>query len=111
MQMSRVDNMKEGEGEGEEQPRVSLPKKLDTLKRIVRKHLPMLRLMRKAIPVQLEKQPSLAMRDKSIGYIVRNTWLYWYDPIDLVTNILSATFLREKMYFGMVQYQDQPTEL
>ncbi len=89
---------------------LELPGKLDTLKRRVRGHLPMLRLLRKAVPVLVEKQPSMPEQGKSDVQIKRKTWLYWYDPIELVRTILSATSLTEKMYFGLAHIVDEPTE-
>jgi len=44
---------------------LELPAKLDTVKRIVRANLPMLRLLRKVIPVTIEKQPSLPAQQKT----------------------------------------------
>ena len=57
--------------------------------------------MRKALAVTVEKQPSLPQREKCMERqrIERLAWMYWYDPIDLVRTILSATSLREKMFF------------
>ena len=89
----------------------ALPIKLDTLKRRLRQQLPLLKLMRKAITVNMEKQPSMPSRDKNLGHIIRDVWIYWYDPLDLVRNILSARFLVTKMHFGMAEYSDNPTEL
>jgi hypothetical protein len=43
---------------------LSLPLKLDTLKRIVRSHLPLLRLMRKPITVRIDKQPTFPSKEK-----------------------------------------------
>jgi len=45
---------------------------------------PSLRLLRKAVPVLIEKQPSLPGKEKTLQRIQRSSWLYWYDPIDLV---------------------------
>lgn len=94
-------------------PVQTLPLKLDTLKRQVRWHIPLLRLMRKPLPVTIEKQPSLPQRQKGVQrqIIERMAWQYWYDPFDLVRTILSATTLQEKMFFGMAHYVDEPTEL
>ncbi|KAL8915964.1 MAG: hypothetical protein Q9208_008764 [Pyrenodesmia sp. 3 TL-2023] len=89
----------------------NLPRKLDTLKKRLRQYLPMLQLMRKPIPVIIEKQPSFAMTDKSLGVIRKTSWLYWYNPINLVRFIIDAKKLTDKMYFGMAQYVDEPTEL
>ena len=92
----------------------SLPLKLDSLKRQVRRHIPLLELHRKALTVIVEKQPSLAARKKgqrSRQRIQRLVWIYWYEPINLIATILSATRLREKMHFGMAVYTDNPTEL
>src|SRR5438045_2531539 len=72
--------------------RLELPGKLDTLKRRVRGYLPMLRLLRKAVPVIVE-QPSIPEQGKRHVSIKRKTWLYWYDPIELVRTILSTTSL------------------
>ena len=89
-----------------------LPLKLDTLKRQIRRHIPLLRLMRKPLTVVIEKQPSLPQGQKGERQrIERTAWQYWYDPVDLIKTILSAAFLRRKMHFGMAQYVDEPTEL
>lgn len=91
-----------------------LPLKLDTLKQQVRRHIPLLRLLRKALTVTYEKQPSMAERRKGVRQrvqIERLAWQYWYDPVDLISMILSAPRLREKMFFGMAEYVDEPTEL
>ena len=45
---------------------LNLPLKLDTLKRYVRSHLPMLRLLRKAMPVVFKKQTSLPEQQKIV---------------------------------------------
>ena len=92
----------------------TLPLKLDTLKRQIRRHMPLLKLHRKALTVVVEKQPSMAARKKGERRrqkIERLAWQYWYDPVDLISTILSATRLRDKMHFGMAQYVDEPTEL
>ncbi|KAL9041955.1 MAG: hypothetical protein Q9180_000933 [Flavoplaca navasiana] len=92
---------------------LTLSLKLDTLKRQVRRHIPLLRLMRKAQAVVIEKMPSPAERKKGHRkqMIERTSWQYWYNPMDLVRTILSATSLRKQMYFGMAQYADEGTEL
>jgi hypothetical protein len=69
----------------------------------------MLRLLRKAVPVIVE-QPSIPEQGKRHVSIKRKTWLYWYDPIELVRTILSATSLTEKMHFGLAHIVDKPTE-
>ena len=97
-----------------EDPTHTLPKKLDTLKRQVRRHIPLLQLMRRAIKVTIEKLPSLAEKQKGRRQrerIERLAWQYWYEPLDLIQAILSATKLCEKMHFGMAQFVDEPTEL
>ena len=91
----------------------TLPWKLDSLKRQIRRHVPLLKLLRKPLTVVIEKQPSLPQQQKGMQRqrIERQAWQYWYDPLDLVRTILSATHLRAKMFFGMAQYVDEPTEL
>ena len=92
---------------------IVLSAKLDTLKRLTCQHLSMLHLMRKSIPVLINKQSSLLAEDKikTIQSMKRISWQYWYDSFNLTERILSITKLCEKMYFGMTQYQNQPTEL
>ena len=89
----------------------SLPRKLDTLKSNLRQQLPMLKLMRKKITVIIKKQPSLSSRDKELERTIREVYIYWYDPFDLIYRILNAELLQSKMFFGMAQYSDNPTEL
>lgn len=89
----------------------SLPIKLDTLKRRLRRQLPMLKLMRKPIPVIIAKQPSMPTKDKELGIIRKKTYCYWYEPKGLVSGILSAGRLRQFMYQGMAMYVDRPSEL
>ncbi|KAL8960366.1 MAG: hypothetical protein Q9193_002916 [Seirophora villosa] len=88
-----------------------LPTKLDTLKRLVRHRIPMLRMMRKAIEVTIQKQASFGRTEKKKSIVRKTSWMYWFDPIDLVHNILKATKLKQQMHFGMAEYHDQPTEL
>jgi len=93
---------------------LELPAKLDTLKRMVRSHLPMLRLMRKPITVTMEKQPSLPAGEKKELpriQIQRRTFHYWYDPVDLITWMFNANNLTDKMHFGFAQYVERPVEL
>ncbi|KAL8798951.1 MAG: hypothetical protein Q9200_007661 [Gallowayella weberi] len=71
----------------------------------------MLRMKRKAIPVTIEKQPSFAVRDKKMGVIHKMSWLYWFDPFDLVQTILNSTKIRTQMHVGLAEYRDEPTEL
>ena len=99
--------------EQEIDPIQALPLKLDSLKRQVRRHIPLLKILRKPLAVVIEKQPSLPQRQKGMQRqrIERMSWQYWYDPCDLIRTILNATKLRDRMYFGMAQYVDEPTEL
>jgi hypothetical protein len=93
---------------------IDYPLKLDTLQRLVRSSLPLLRLLRKSVPVTLSKQPSLPMKQKrnmqAATIIHRASWLYWFDPIDLARSILSATKLLENAHFGMAEWVDEPVE-
>jgi hypothetical protein len=66
-----------------------LLRKLDTLKRHVRGHLPMMRLLWKAILVTFRKQATLPTREKQSWRIERMSWIYWYDPKDLIRMRLS----------------------
>ena len=108
---SADDHMEE---ETEVDPISLLPLKLDTLKSQIRRHMPLLTLHRRALKVVIEKQPSLAAKQKGRTRrerIERLSWHYWYEPHHLIRTILSATKLREKMHFGMADIVDEPTEL
>ena len=114
LQKPSVNPSADPSADDELEPTQTLPLKLDTLKRQVRRHIPLLRLLRKALPVTIEKQPSMAERKKGVRQrlqIKRLAWQYFYDPVDLISTILSASRLREKMFFGMAEYVDEPTEL
>src|SRR6266516_6488970 len=93
---------------------IDYPLKLDTLQRLPRSSLPLLRLLRKSVPVTVSKQPSLPMKQKrnmqAATIIHRASWLYWFDPIDLARSILSATKLFENAHFGMAEWVDEPVE-
>ncbi len=89
----------------------ALPAKLDILRKRVRSHLPMLSLKRKPILVTIQKQPSMPVRDKGLGTIRRNAWLYQYDPIQLVSAILLAKSLTDKIHTSMAHFKDNGTEI
>jgi hypothetical protein len=82
----------------------------DILKRHVRGHLPIMRLLWKAIPVTIQKQATLLTREKQSWCIERMSRIYWYDPKDLISTILSATNLTDRMHFGMALIADESTE-
>ena len=92
----------------------SLSLKLDSLKRQVRRHVSLLQLMRKAQTINIEKMSLLAARRKKKRQrrsITRIFWQYWYDSMNLVRTILSATKLRAQMHFDMTKYVDEDIEL
>ena len=78
----------------------------------LRKYLPMLRLIKKAIPVIIEKQLLLSSRNirSSTIKLNKSSWIYWYNPFDFIRIILLATKLRAKMYFDMAYLVIFPTE-
>ena len=71
----------------------------------------MLRLLRKAVPVLIEKQPSLPAKEKTLQRIQRSSWLYWYDPIDLVKTILPASALVGRMHSESEQMKMNPERI
>jgi hypothetical protein len=77
---------------------LQLPKKLDTPKKRVHSQLPMLRLMQKlpTLPAGEKQKPG-----QQPLRVVCKTWHYWYNPVGLVTKILSVTSLTCKMHFGI----------
>jgi hypothetical protein len=87
---------------------------LDSLKRSIYGYLPMLRMLRKPITVTLEKQATMPEKTKNPKEqrttITRQAWHYWYDPLDLLTKILSTEKLQSKMHFGMAEYSDSGDE-
>jgi hypothetical protein len=56
-----------------------LLRKLDTSKRHVHGHLPMMRLLWRAILVTFRKQATLPTPEKQSWHIERVSWIYWYD--------------------------------
>lgn len=92
--------------------KITIPKTLETLSKVVSTQIPMLRLLRKKIAVQAEKQASYAPgATASQMSLTRKDWQYWFDPIDLIKKILLADTLVQKMYTGMAKYVDQPDEI
>ena len=91
----------------------TLSLKLNSFKRQIRRHVSLLKLTRKALSIIIEKQSSLVARKKGERKqrIERLVWQYWYDFVDLIRTILSATKLREKMHFDMTTYVDESIEL
>ena len=53
-----------------------LPIKLNTLKRRLRQQLFLLKLIRKVITVNMKKQSSIFSRNKNLGYIIKDVWIY-----------------------------------
>jgi hypothetical protein len=90
-----------------------LPEKVDTVVRHVRGLMPILCLWRKPITVAYQKQATLPETDKGKPSKIKHVgkaWHYWYDIKEMITSILSATALKNKMYFGYAQYVDHPRE-
>ena len=91
----------------------TLSLKLNSLKRQIRRHVSLLKLIRKTLSIIIEKQSSLVVRkkEKRKQRIERLVWQYWYDLVDFIRTILSVTKLREKMHFDMTTYVDESIEL
>jgi hypothetical protein len=90
-----------------------LPEKVDTVVRHVRGLMPILCLWRKPITVAYQKQATLPETDKGKPNKIKHVgkaWHYWYDIKGMITSIISATALKNKMYFGYAQYVDHPRE-
>ena len=70
-----------------------------------------------SITMETAKQPSLPEKKKRKGVkknknkprVARTIWLYWYNPFDLIANMLTS--LGQKMFFGMARYVDEPEEI
>ena len=92
----------------------NLSLKLNILKRHVRRHISLLKLLRKALKVVIEKQSFLRERKKNQNInkqrFKRMSWMYWYDFLNLIQKILSATKLRQKMHFDMTFYVNESTK-
>jgi hypothetical protein len=95
-------------------PTMPLPKKLDTLKEHVKRQTPRLKMWRKRTSATTEKLASLPAQEKAKAQRegnIRRAWQYWYDSEDLVTRMLSAGVMRDKMHFGMAHYADESKEI
>lgn len=72
----------------------------------------MLRLIKKPILINFEKQTNLPNSEKSDKAkadrirIVQKTWYYQYNLIDFIIRILNVLKLKNKIYFGMAKYID-----
>ena len=90
----------------------NLPAKLDTVKRRSRSQLPGFNLRHKKIGTNCQKQPSKKKNQgSSQGPLTISGELYWFDPVELVTAILSAPSISSKLHKGMAEIVDSPIEL
>ncbi|KAI9749166.1 MAG: Glutathione reductase [Chaenotheca gracillima] len=89
-----------------------LPKNVQTLKGMVKHHLPLTKMRRQEISLTPEKLPSFTPQEKRSQIPPSpKAWLHWFDPISLVSGILSSPSLRSKMHIGMAEFVEKPTEL
>lgn len=87
-----------------------LPKTLDHLKHQFWAQFPLLPLRRKKIPVVSTTLPTLSAAEKSLVNSA-TCWLYFQDPIALLTNMVRSTKFRSTMHHGMAHFVDEPAEL
>ena len=83
--------------------------KLDIFKKQMRRHVLLLNLMRKALSMIIEKIFFFVVRKKKQRQrqkIIRTSWQYWYDSINLIRIILASSKLRSQMHFDMTEYVD-----
>ena len=89
-----------------------LPKTLKTLKRHIKKELPLLPMRKKSIPLVAEKIATEKALRKSIQTEGDTPMedLYFFDPTHLYKAFMSSD-IATNMHFGMAEYRDFPTEL
>ncbi|SLM33940.1 hypothetical protein LPUS_02567 [Lasallia pustulata] len=88
-----------------------VPRSLAIIKRNVKASLPLFKMRRKSIPVNSQQMPTLPNASKKLAPHPLTTWMYWFDPLNLFTTILSSPDFTSKMHFGMAHLVDQPSEL
>ena len=88
-----------------------LPKSVSTLTKSSTSQLPLIPQRRKKVALNPEKLPSIAESAKfDYGNSPPQAWVYWFDPIALISAILSSPKITANMHFGMAEFVDQPTE-
>ena len=88
-----------------------LPKDVGTLKRRGIAQLPLLPQRRKEISLLPEKLPTYTPSQKAANIPLTPTgWLYWIDPVVLVTIILSPPLITSRLHFDMAHIVDKPSE-
>src|ERR1700735_3151217 len=76
-----------------------LPASLDTLKSQFKAQIPVLPLRKKKIPVLSAKLPTLSAMQREIIQ-KPTTWLYWQDPVALLTRLTKSPGFRRSLYTG-----------
>jgi len=87
-----------------------LPASLDTLKSQFKAQIPVLPLRKKKIPVLSAKLPTLSAVQREIIQ-KPTTWLYWQDPVALLTRLTKSPSFRRSLYTGFGRFVDEPAEL
>ena len=89
-----------------------LPKSLSTLKRNIRTQFPLMKMRKLQLSLNPEKLPTFSVTTKTSPLAdAPVAWLYWFDPIHLITTILSAESFQAKLHIGMAELVDEPSEL
>jgi hypothetical protein len=89
-----------------------LPRNIQTLKNNAIARVPLMEQRRQEVSLNEEKLPTLPASLKSLGIPkTPKGWVYWFDPISLITAILSAKDIVKDLHFGMAHFVDQPSEL
>ena len=88
-----------------------LPSCLSTLKRQTTAQLPLLPMRKKSIPLEAEQLAKDKAAARSSSQRPNQEDLYFFDPIGLFTAFVRSEQLRNKMYFGLGEFRDNPVEL
>ena len=92
-------------------PEISkLPKSVGTLKKWIRKQMPLLPLKRAKVSLLPEKLPSMKSSQKASQPFPSDN-LVFFDPPHLFVLFLSSADIRAKMYLGFAEFVDSPTQL
>lgn len=91
-------------------PITDLPNDITTLKKTLHGQIDTLPVLRRKIPVVAAKLPTLSLSERKL-YDSSMRYIYLIDPVALLVRLVQSPQFQSKMYHGMAQFVEKPTEL
>ena len=88
----------------------TLPECLSSLKKNLRGQFEIIPIRRTKIPVVSTKLPTLSAAEKRLA-ATTGQWMYFFDPVPLFLKVIQTPGFQKKMFKGMGQFVDRPSEL